>query len=164
VPHATGTCPIVALAGLRQDGRVSNAPDDPVADRRWFSVRCIFRGDDDTPTSYEERITVWRAMSFEEAIALAEAEAGDYAELVGSRYLGLAQAYHLFDEIGHGVEVYSLIRDSNLPPDAYLSTFFDTRWERQGTLGAPPADQPVQPESTATARVRRDCGEPPQAS
>jgi hypothetical protein len=48
----------------------------------------------------------------EEAIALAEAE--DYAETLDYGYLGLAQAYQLADEIGHGAEVYLLVRDSHL--------------------------------------------------
>ncbi|HEX5597962.1 MAG TPA: hypothetical protein VFX61_18400 [Micromonosporaceae bacterium] len=124
---------------------MNHAPDvNQVTDQSWFSVRCIFRGEDDTATSYEERITVWRARGFDEAIALAEAEAADYAELVGCRYLDLAQAYHLADEIGHGAEVYSLVRGSNLPPDAYLSTFFDTGWERQSALDEPAAGQPAE--------------------
>ena len=124
------------LARVGQDDLVTNAHDvDPVADQSWFSVRCIFRGSDDMSASYEERITVWRATNFEEAVGMAEAEASDYAELVGHRYLGFAQVYQLADEIGHGAEVYSLIRDSNLPPDVYLSTFFDTGRERQGALG-----------------------------
>jgi hypothetical protein len=103
------------------------------ADQHWFSVRCVFAfvgvG---ASAAYEERVTLWRAAAFDEAVALAETEALDYAELVECRYLGLAQAYHLADDLGHGAEVYSLIRDSDLPPDVYLSRFFDTGMERQG--------------------------------
>jgi hypothetical protein len=121
---------------MGQDDGVGNAHDaDSVSEPSWFSVRCIFRGCDDRQTGYEERITVWRATSFEEAVGLAEADSRDYAKLVGNRYLGLAQAYRMAEEIGHGAEVYSLIRDSELPPDAYLSAFFDTGRERQGSLG-----------------------------
>jgi hypothetical protein len=47
------------------------------------------------------------------------------------RYLGLAQAYRLADDVGHGAEVYSLIRDSDLEPEAYLDAYFDTGAERQ---------------------------------
>lgn len=94
-----------------------------------FSVRCVFQHGD--TAAYEERITLWRSANFDEAIALAEAEAGEYAELVGSRYLGLAQAYHLADDVEHGAEVFSLIRSSNLPPDEYLTAFFDTGAEHQ---------------------------------
>jgi hypothetical protein len=51
----------------------------------WFAVRCIFaigRGDDDEVHTYEERITLWRASHFDEAIALAEAEATEYATAI----------------------------------------------------------------------------------
>jgi len=124
------------LLGIGQDDGVGSLHDvDPATNPSWFSVRCIFRCDDDSPNSYEERITVWRAASFEEAIGLAEAEASDYAELVGYRYLGLAQAYQMAEELGHGAEVYSLMRDSDLPPDVYLSTFFDTGEEHQSSVG-----------------------------
>jgi hypothetical protein len=70
-----------------------------------------------------------------EAVELAEAEAGEYAGTVDGRYLGLAQAYQLADEIGHGVELFSLIRDSGLDPERYLSTFFDTGTGHQGRVG-----------------------------
>ena len=144
---------------------MSNAHDaDSVSDRSWFSVRCVFQNSDGTPTSYEERITLWRATTFEEAIALAEAEAGDYAELVGDRYLGLAQAYHVADEIGHGAEVYSLIRDSQLPSDAYLTTFFNTGWEHQGVYDEPTADHPAQPRNSAADRANPGYEEPPPTS
>lgn len=99
----------------------------------WFSVRCLFHCVNLAPDLYEERVTLWRADSFEEAIALAEAEAAEYAEMVDFRYIGLAQAYLLDDEVGHGAEVYSLMRSSGLPPEEYLDTFFDTGSEHQGT-------------------------------
>ena len=84
---------------------------------------------------------MWRATSFDEAVALAEVEATEYADQVGGSYLGLAQAYRLADELGHGAEVFSLIRDSDLPPEAYMTAFFDTGAERQGSLDEPAPDQ-----------------------
>lgn len=107
-------------------------------DHGWFSVRCLFRLGGGTPIGYEERITLWRAESFEEAIVLAETEADEYARAVDGRYLELAQAYHLDDVPGHGAEVYSMIRDSTLAPDQYLTAFFDTGAERQGWVGETP--------------------------
>lgn len=103
----------------------------------WFSVRCIFRvTTDDGGPLYEERITLWRTEGFEAAIALAEAEAAQYADDLGScDYLGLAQAYQLAEPPGPGAEVFSLIRDSDLESDQYLSTFFDTGQEHQGDAG-----------------------------
>ncbi|HXE45606.1 MAG TPA: hypothetical protein VN635_10435 [Conexibacter sp.] len=101
----------------------------------WYAVRCIFVKELDAEESatfrYEERITLWRAGSAEEAIALAEAEADEYGKVNEVRRPSLAQAYHLFDPPSHGEEVFSLMRDSSLSPSAYLDRFFDTGTERQ---------------------------------
>ncbi len=107
-------------------------------DSSWYAVRCVFRSAwTETPEGvtpheqlYEERITLWEATSLEEAIALAEAEAVDYAGDM-DEYLEIAQAYQLYDGPGQGTEVFSLMRTSPLEPDAYLDTFFDTGAERQ---------------------------------
>jgi len=107
----------------------------------WYAVRCVFAvgwppelaGD-----TYEERITLWRAASAEEAIARAEAEAVDHAATIQespSTYLGLAQSFRLFDDLVDGAEVFSLMRTSDLEPAAYLNTFFDTGTERQSLVG-----------------------------
>jgi hypothetical protein len=82
--------------------------------------------------TYEERITVWRATDLDAAISPAGNDAGEYAaDAADARYLGLAQAYAIADEPSQGVEVYSLMRDSQLPPAAYLDAFFDTGAERE---------------------------------
>jgi hypothetical protein len=95
----------------------------------WYSVRCIFEW---TGGIFEERTTLWSAESIDEAIKLAEQDAREHAaELGDGRYLGLAQAYEIGpDQPGSGDEVYSLMRDSDLPADQYLSTYFDTGQER----------------------------------
>jgi hypothetical protein len=98
---------------------------------QWYAVRCFFHWRDPYD-SYEERITVWRATSPEEAIELAEQEAAEYGDTGSCDYLNLAQVYHLGDEaIQPGTEVFSLLRDSDLEPKDYLDTFFDTGTERQ---------------------------------
>jgi hypothetical protein len=97
----------------------------------WFSVRCVFQREG----AFEERITLWLADDFDTAIAHAEAEAREYAEIAGMEYLGLAQAFHLFEsELQPGTEVFSLIRKSDLDADDYLSAFFatGTEFERPG--------------------------------
>jgi hypothetical protein len=104
-------------------------------------VRCLFhlnpRGsgvsdpEGEPGALYEERVTLWRAQSFDHAIALAEEEAEEYAEILGADYLGLAQAYLVADELGAGAEVFSLIRRSPLDPEDYVSRFFDTGDEHQ---------------------------------
>jgi hypothetical protein len=116
----------------------------------WFSVRCLFGHDIAGSNTYEERVTLWRAASFEEAVAEAEAEANEYAELVGCHYLGLAQSYQLVDLPGHGAEVYSLMRDSDLPADDYLTAFFDTGSEHQGVAGEVSEAAPARLGGTAT--------------
>jgi hypothetical protein len=109
----------------------------------WYSVRCVFRLDEgrDAESTYEERVTLWRADDFDSAIELAEREAVKYIEDTDWAYLGLAQCFYLGDdveEIVPGVEVFSLTRDSDLPPDEYLDEFFDTGTEHQRSV--PPAD------------------------
>jgi len=99
---------------------------------RWFSVRCVFQWHSRQGQPFEERITLWRATSVDDAIRSAEEEALAYAEASDVTYLRFAQAYAL-DEgvaIGHGTELYSLLRDSELAPEQYLDAFFDTGRER----------------------------------
>jgi hypothetical protein len=95
----------------------------------WFGVRCFFKVAD---ASYEERITIWRASGHDDAIAMAEDEAHEYANaLDGVSYLHMAQSYLIGDAPEQGSEVFSLIRDSELDPDEYLDAFFNTGTERQ---------------------------------
>jgi hypothetical protein len=108
---------------------------ESVLNTGWFTVRCIFELDPDgphesEPRCYEERITLWQAGGFDDAIALAEADAHDYAASVGSRYLGLAQCSKA-DRPEHGAELFSLMRDSGEDSESYLTRFFDTGAERQ---------------------------------
>ena len=115
----------------------------------WFAVRCLFRcgwppaDTADDSNRYEERITLWRASNIDEAVAKAEDEAYAYAATIDeapSQYLGLAQAYALFDAPHQdGAEVFSLIRDSHLDANTYLDAFFDTGHEHQSSITEPPA-------------------------
>ncbi|MGX6606163.1 hypothetical protein ACWKSP_29180 [Micromonosporaceae bacterium Da 78-11] len=91
---------------------------------KWFSVRSIYRHEEQG--LFEERITIWTANSFETAIELAEVEAEEYAADVGCLYLKLSQAYHFDEDPTPGVEVFSLMRRSDLDSHAYVTTFFDT--------------------------------------
>lgn len=107
----------------------------------WYGVRCIFATHEIKPwgpyqldpgvTSYEERVTIWRATGMEAAIALAEIDAAEYAEALECEYLGLAQCFSFDGEPRQGTEVFSLIRDSKLPPDEYIEAFFETGTEYQ---------------------------------
>jgi hypothetical protein len=114
----------------------------------WYAVRCIFRHPATVPVedgggaapdgnAYEERITLWRASSAEEAIGRAEEQAERRARALadaGTTYLYLAQSYRLVDEPSDGAELFSLVRESDLEPDAYLDAFFDTGSEDQRIL------------------------------
>ena len=101
---------------------------DPSAEPQWYAVRCVFQlpTDDDDEFAYEERLTLWQTQSSDEAITLAEAEAAEYVVPLDATYIGLAQSFHLFEPPDHGREVYSLIRESELPPERYLDAFFTT--------------------------------------
>ncbi|GLY40004.1 hypothetical protein Amsp01_060270 [Amycolatopsis sp. NBRC 101858] len=101
----------------------------------WYAVRCVFRWTAAEGQPYEERITVWRAAGFEAAVAQAESEAVEYAADTGVTYLGLAQGYATGEKVLEpGTEVFSLLRDSPVPPEEYLDRHFDTGGEHQGTL------------------------------
>jgi hypothetical protein len=96
-------------------------------------VRCIFGFESRSGAvrTYEERVTLWRATSDDEAIGLAEESAVVYAAECSASYLGLEQSYRLVADTAHGTEVFSLMRDSDLLSDEYLDRFFDTGTERQ---------------------------------
>jgi hypothetical protein len=94
----------------------------------WFGVRCVFRGSDGL---YEERVTIWEADDFDHAIQLAEEEAIIYSGNTTLTFLGFAQAFRMTDPPQSGIEVFSLMRESKLEPDEYLSRFFDTGSERE---------------------------------
>lgn len=115
-------------------------------DERWYAVRCVFEHPDEDAASgdrwYEERFTLWRADSDDEALALADAEAELYAEANDCTNLGLAQGFHIAAEaVGMGTELFSLVRGSRLEADDYLDAFFDTGAEvpRDQEAEEPPA-------------------------
>lgn len=102
-----------------------------------YTVRTVIqwaaRSDQRRKYLYEERITAWNAGSPELAIQEAEKEAREHAG-EGDQVLDLFQAFWLFEEaamIPQGIEVFSLLRESDLEPSDYLDAFFDTGDERQ---------------------------------
>jgi hypothetical protein len=85
--------------------------------------------------AYEERITVWEAKTQRIAIRRGEAEAKRYAKSVGSRYLSFIQSYWLFENLpADGIEVFSLIRESDLPPKKYIDAYFYTGSEKERSI------------------------------
>jgi len=101
-----------------------------------YSVRCIVEIPKEEFNSlaylYEERITAWLATDIDQAIDKAITEVKDYCEANGYRFTGLSQAYWMTEQVSlDGVEVFSLLRESDLPSDEYLDAFFSTGNERQ---------------------------------
>src|SRR5512141_3282241 len=94
----------------------------------WFSVRCVYRL---LPPidRYVERITVWRATSFPEVLALAEHDAQDCAAREGLEYLGFADAFQMPQAPEDGIELFSLMRDSDLDAVDYVVRVFATGGE-----------------------------------
>lgn len=107
-------------------------------DEPWYSARCIFhhRATATRPAYYEERIVLLRADDFDHALRRAEDDARAYAALLdGVEYVEHLDVYHLFESsIGDVTEVFSLIRESRLEPEAYISRFFDTGSERSRSV------------------------------
>lgn len=106
----------------------------------WYGVRLIYKLTGFQRRTYEERVLIVRADSFAAAISKAEDQSKEDYESESCEYLGYAMAYHIFDEdgpcLGPGVEVFSLMRESDLDVDDYLTSFHDTGNERTGELRA----------------------------
>lgn len=99
----------------------------------WFGVRSVFRHR--LLGVYEERVTIWNARSVDEAIERAEAEAIEYcSHLHEVEYVRFSEAYRFDGVPEDGAEVFSLMRESNRPPEEYVRRFFGTGEERTGSL------------------------------
>ncbi len=101
-----------------------------------YSVKCHFEWSPEKTKTlahlYEERITLWQADNIDDAIEAAEREALMYAEQHGFTFIELSQAFWMFSHLeGDGVELFSLLRESDLKPSAYLDNFHDTGLERK---------------------------------
>jgi hypothetical protein len=108
----------------------------------WFTVRCLFshptRAKDGDGHLYEERVTLWRSGSWDEAYRLARIEAQTYAEEAGAIIIGTTDAFNLFDaECGHGSEVWSVMRGSHFDAKTYTNTFCTTHRDRRHEYTGP---------------------------
>jgi hypothetical protein len=96
----------------------------------WYGVRLVYQLAGSARQHYEERVIVVRAEDFDNAIARAEALSKQNYEFETTIYVGYAMAFNIVDEQGEtlpeGVEVFSLMRESELQPEAYLDRFHDT--------------------------------------
>ena len=115
-----------------QDFTHTHRMNDHPGGLAWYCVRTVFRFGREQKSTYEERLTLWFTAGFSAAISAAEAEANEYARsFEDCAFAGLTQVYELSEPPGHGAEVFSLMRDSSLTTDAYVTAFFDTGNERQ---------------------------------
>lgn len=103
---------------------------------QWYTVRTVVHRADERV--YQERITLWRRADADDAAEAALAESAEYASDEGAIDCGLAQVYEPYgDDVAglrsaaEGCEIFSLVRQSDLDPGAYLDTFFDTGKEQQ---------------------------------
>ena len=84
---------------------------------------------------YEERITLWKALSEKEAYFLAEKEALNYAENEEAEFIEATDAFFLFEsKLNEGCEVWSLMRDSNETDESYIKRFILTSDERSHSV------------------------------
>lgn len=99
----------------------------------WYAAKLIFGWyrHSGERKCYEERIVLFRAISFEDAIEQAENESERYCRDWSSegcqiRYEGFLDVYHLSEPtVGHGAEIYSKVRKSPLEPSEYLDRYYD---------------------------------------
>jgi hypothetical protein len=103
-----------------------------------FSVRTVIllpkRGDQKLKFLYEERLTIWAERNVATAVKRAEKESRDYVSSGGGRLLNLTQAFWLHESamrFSNGVEIFSLIRESDLTPSRYVKQVFATGFERE---------------------------------
>ena len=94
----------------------------------WFAVQCVFVVEagsvvPERGQAYEERVTLWQAADADEAMSRARAEAEKYATEAGFELVTYMTAYELYEPPKDGVEVWSLMRDSWLPPKDYVDRF-----------------------------------------
>lgn len=99
-------------------------------DEVWYGARCVFRFDgmsDDDPTpAFEERVTLHRAESFEEAAEAAIRAAQAYEAEPGPVFVGTVDVYRLAEEPGDGAEVFSLLRQNEASASEYVCRFVRT--------------------------------------
>ena len=105
----------------------------------WYGVRCLFQHRcSDVPSGqnlFEERVVIVQAQSFDEAIETAERDAALYSDSPDVEYLGFAQAYEMSAQPSlRPIEVFSLLRESELDADSYVDAFFATGRERESSV------------------------------
>ena len=99
----------------------------------WFGAKTLYRWPDAYGEAgrggyvYEERIVLLRARDQDDAIVRAEEEAARYVQAAenGTEHLGSVIVYEMFDDVGDGAEVFSLLRSTPLDPQTFLGRYHD---------------------------------------
>lgn len=97
----------------------------------WYSAKSVYKHvlheGETFKTMFEERVVLFQATDFDDAIVQAESEAEKYCRECGSecRYLGYINMYQLpEDSVGHRTEVFSVMRESELSDESFLDLFY----------------------------------------
>lgn len=115
-------------------------------DQSWYGVRSIIRSDrtvDGKPCrTFEERIVLFRAATFEEALAKGETEAKQYtADWPNQKALDHLVAFHIHnDELREGVEVWSCIRGLDMTDEEFVRKFYEGEYYSLTNVPKEPRD------------------------
>lgn len=106
--------------------------------KEWYGVKGLFRWhfkEGGNTANIEERIVLFFAESFEDALAQAEAEAAIYCEddpqaTYRIESLGWWKAFAIEDIPGQGIEVFSRLCKTDLNADAFLRRYYPKAHDR----------------------------------
>jgi len=101
------------------------------ASPNWFSGLSIYHVTDESPPVYEERIVVVWASAFHDADKQLKAEALQYEkDHAGHKLLAFRLIYNTQEEtLESGAEVWSVLKEAELPPDEYLRQYHGNDFE-----------------------------------
>lgn len=98
--------------------------------QKCYSAKSYYSHPDrkrDDEIGYEERIVLFTAENERHAIAVAEAEAKDYADKVSARYLGFVDVYILVDpgiSFDGAKEIYSMTFYDAPDEESFLNNYY----------------------------------------
>ena len=109
-------------------------------EKEWYGVKGLFRWyfkESGETSSIEERVVLFRASSFDEALDMAELEAARYCEEDPKANFRIEplkwwNAYRVGEEVlTAGVEVYSRRSDTSLSGEAFVRRYYPESHEQQ---------------------------------
>jgi hypothetical protein len=117
------------VAGERQVRQLNSWENRVMSKAPWYAAQVIFLHSETVhgpKQTYEERITLLRAVSFDDAIVRAEKEAEEYCrDLDRCKYVGYVNVFQMYDgKLVDGTEIFSNMRKSDLKPKEYLDLHY----------------------------------------